>query len=71
MSKKWHLVEFRLHKDRTRELLNWLRDQGHELHTTMKFTGSQHRSGDEFTTQRAAFRDADSAVIFKLAWGGK
>lgn len=66
-----HRVVIELHKLRFSELLDWLRDQGHELRRTVIFGGSHHSAHNNVVVQSLSFKDADAAMLFKLAWGGR
>lgn len=60
-----------VHRAKFRELMAWLHNEGLVLHITVKF-GKQHRPVDSMIiTQEVAFKDANKAMVFKLAWGGK
>jgi hypothetical protein len=56
---------------RARELLTWLRTQGHILHETVKFGKNHQKSGSPYISQQVLFKDANQAMMFKLVWGGK
>lgn len=51
--------------------MTWLHEAGHVLHETVKF-GKQYRPADsEYVSQQVGFKDANKAMMFKLAWGGQ
>lgn len=56
---------------RARELLAWLHTQGHVLHDTVKFGKNHQITGDPKITQQVFFKEANRAMMFKLAWGGQ
>ena len=69
--KEWpYRVTAKVHQLKFIELTKWLHDAGHVLHVTVRF-GKQHRPiNNPIVTQEVAFKDANQAMVFKLAWGG-
>lgn len=64
-----HRIVIFLNKKDFQKILVWLRNQGHELHVTMRF-GKNHSYNDT-VAQEIYFTDPNDAMICKLAWGGK
>lgn len=64
-----HTITITLHRERFREMLTWLHEQGHILHDTVKFGKNHHKTGNDFVTQQVCFKEPNKAMMFKLAWG--
>lgn len=69
MRKEWpHEIIIYYEITRARELLDWLHNQGHVLHETVRFGKNHQRTGDPKITQQVFFKDPQQAMMFKLAW---
>jgi hypothetical protein len=68
--KEWpYRVCAKVHQLKFKEMLVWLHESGHVLHTTVKFGKQFRQKDDPIVKQEVGFKDADQAMLFKLAWG--
>lgn len=65
-----YCITININKGDFRPMLAWLHNSNHVLRETMHFGKSHHHVNNDYVTQDVWFKDANSAMIFKLAWGG-